>query len=315
MQQVFDLAIAWSWEFDADFVDHVRAACRERNLSLLQITSETLAATLQGLSDGDIAWRILLDRAWDVDEAFYPLSDWSRSHAARILNDRPLALRAWDKATMHLEFITAGLHTPYTIVLPPFEEAPDMAPPDLRPLGRRFIVKPAHGGGGTGVKRDLTTWAQIQHIRQENPGDKYLIQAWVTPRRIQARPAWFRVLYSLDEVLPFWWDVHTHVYRPVSAEQESLFALSPLRNIARAIAQISRLDIFSTEVAQRDEDGLFVSVDYVNDPIDMRLQSKAVDGVPDLAVKAIAARIVDSALRLEDTDRGPAISSAARLHP
>ncbi|MCC7511318.1 MAG: hypothetical protein IT296_01585, partial [Anaerolineae bacterium] len=34
-------------------------------------------------------------------------------------------------------------------------------------------------------------------------------------------------------------------------------------------------------------------VDYVNDPIDLRLQSRAADGVPDFIVERIAARIAD----------------------
>jgi len=39
--------------------------------------------------------------------------------------------------------------------------------------------------------------------------------------------------------------------------------------------------------------GRFVIVDYVNDPIDLRLQSKAPDGVPNEIVRDIAARLVD----------------------
>ncbi|HET7088151.1 MAG TPA: hypothetical protein VFL17_05830 [Anaerolineae bacterium] len=291
MPQAYDVAIAWNWEYDAGFVTLLDVACRARDLSLLQITPGTLAATLDRLQAGDIAFRLLLDRAWDVDEAFYPLADGCRERGVRVLNDRPLALRAWDKATMHLEFIRAGLHAPRTIVLPPFDDAPDLPTPDLAPLGHRFILKPAHGGGGAGVKRDLTSWAQIQDIRRENPADKYLVQARVTPRRTEAGPAWFRVLFALDEVLPFWWNVQTHEYRPVTAEREACFGLSALRDIARTIARISRLDIFSTEIAQRAGDGVFASIDYVNDPIDLRLQSQAPDGVPDPAVRLIAERI------------------------
>jgi len=233
MPQAYDVAIAWNWEYDADFVTLLDAACRARDLSLLQITPGTLAATLDRLQAGDSAFRLLLDRAWDVDEAFYPLADGCRARGVRILNDRPLALRAWDKATMHLEFISAGLHAPHTIVLPPFDEAPDPPAPDLAPLGHPLILKPAHGGGGAGVRRDLTGWAQIQDIRRENPADKYLVQARVTPRRTEAGPAWFRVLFALGEVLPFWWSVQTHEYRPVTAEQEARFGLSALRDIAR----------------------------------------------------------------------------------
>ncbi len=310
MPQIFDLAIAWNWEYDADFVALLNAVCRDRGLSLLQVTPATLTATLDRLRAGDLALRGLLDRAWDIDEAFYPLADGCRANGVRVLNDRPLALRAWDKATMHWEFIAAGLHTPYTIVLPPFDEAPHLNPPDLAPLGRQFILKPAHGGGGTGVKRDLSSWPQIQHIRQEIPTDKYLVQAQVTPRRTETGPAWFRVLFALGAVLPFWWSVKTHVYRPVTATEETRFGLSPLHDIARTTARVSRLDIFSTEIAQRADDGVFVSVDYVNDPIDLRLQSKAVDGVPDFAVRFIAERIVQCVL--PPLDEGQPPSAALR---
>ncbi len=65
-----------------------------------------------------------------------------------------------------------------------------------------------------------------------------------------------------------------------------------LRGIARQIASICRLDLFSTEIAWTEDDRLLV-VDYVNDPIDLRLQSRAADGVPDFIVERIAARIAD----------------------
>jgi hypothetical protein len=84
----------------------------------------------------------------------------------------------------------------------------------------------------------------------------------------------------------------------VTAEQVARFGLSALHHIARTIARITRLDVFSTEIAQRIDDGVFVSVDYVNDPIDLRLQSKAPDGVPDPAVRLIAERMADIAVSL-----------------
>jgi hypothetical protein len=51
------------------------------------------------------------------------------------------------------------------------------------------------------------------------------------------------------------------------------------------------LDLFSTEIAFVSE-GRFVVVDYVNDQIDLRLQSIAAEGVPDDIVKSIAQRLV-----------------------
>jgi hypothetical protein len=78
------------------------------------------------------------------------------------------------------------------------------------------------------------------------------------------------------------------VYTQVGSQEEASLGLSPLQAITKHIAGICELSVFSTEIAFTAE-GLFVVVDYVNDQIDLRLQSKAVDGVPDAIVRTIAA--------------------------
>ena len=39
----YDLCLAWNWEYDHDFVVLLEAACRSRDVSLLQITPDNLA--------------------------------------------------------------------------------------------------------------------------------------------------------------------------------------------------------------------------------------------------------------------------------
>jgi len=58
------------------------------------------------------------------------------------------------------------------------------------------------------------------------------------------------------------------------------------------IANLSGLDLFSTEIAFT-ADNLFVVVDYVNDQPDLRMQSNAVDGVPNDIVNDIARRLCE----------------------
>ena len=291
MRRLYDLVVAWSWEHDAAFLDALRGQCGERGLSLLEVTPELLPAAVAALCAGELAFSALRDRAWDGDPAFRPLAEHARHAGARLINDPYLAERAWDKATMHLEFIAAGIHTPYTVLLAPFAEEPDIPEPDLAPLGERFLVKPAHGGGGVGVKRNLSTWEQVQTIRRRHPEEKYLVQAWVTARLTADGPEWYRVVYAAGEVLPFWWGVASHAYRPVTREQEEAHALAGLYGTTAAIAAVSGLDLFSTEIARREGDGELVSVDYVNDPIDLRPRSLAADGMPDNAITAVAARV------------------------
>jgi hypothetical protein len=63
-----------------------------------------------------------------------------------------------------------------------------------------------------------------------------------------------------------------------------------------AISRLCGLDLFSTEIAITQADQ-FMVVDYVNDQIDLRLQSKAYEGVPDVIVRDITEKLVGQLLK------------------
>jgi dipeptidyl aminopeptidase/acylaminoacyl peptidase len=288
----YDLCLTWNWEYDADFVRLLETACRAHGLSLLQVTEDKLATVLSGLDNGEITFGAFLDRASEVDARFLPIEAWAFTQDAYRINPREASLWSEDKATMHLEFITHGLYTPHTLILPPYAEKPKIPLPDLCSLGGSFVTKPARGGGGEGVVLEASSLEQLLAARQQYPDEKYLLQAHVTTQRLGSRPAWFRVLYCTGLVYPCWWDPDSHVYTPVSPAEETGFGLSTLREITVRIADICKLSIFSTEIAYTPE-GLFLVVDYVNDQIDLRLQSKAADGVPDEIVQAVVEGLVE----------------------
>lgn len=288
--QHHDLCLAWNWEYDADFVHLLEAACATRGVSFFQATPITLAQTLTGLESGEISFISLFDRASESDPLFQPLVDWANRHNLFCINPQKQTAWSCDKATMHLEFISHGLYTPYTIILSPYLKYPDIHPHDLKPLSGSFAIKPACEGGGNGVILEAVSWEQVLAARQQFPHEKYLLQAHIHPRILDGRPAWFRILVCNGAIYPCWWDQHTHIYTRVTAEEKARFGLRGLYENSARIAQICSLHLFSTEIALT-EDGRFLVVDYVNDPVDLRLQSKAVDGVPDAIVESIAARL------------------------
>jgi len=295
MATVYDLCIAWNWEYDDGFVRLVDAACVAAGRTLLQVTPGSLERNLEDLASGAISFRTYLDRASEADPRFLPLVDWVRDHRVKSVNGYEHARRSWDKAAMH-EVLFANVRTPYTIVLPSFRERPALDPMDLAPLGGSFSIKPAHGGGGDGVIIEAHSAEDVLAARRQYPDDKYLLQTRVCPIRAGKRPAWFRVLYCAGEIYPCWWDIQTHVYAPVTTAEESHFKLSPLRSITETIAEVSQLGLFSTEIGLAAEAGLVV-VDYANDPIDLRLQSSTPEGVPDDIARFIAERLADLAGR------------------
>jgi hypothetical protein len=285
----FDLCLPWYWEYDIDFVRFIEQACHEQRLTFWQITPDNLLESVTALYTGERSFSVLLDRS-QGDDRFLPINNWAREYGKKRVN--PPELSAWseDKATMHLELINAGIHTPHTILLAPFLEQPALPHLDLTPLGQHFVIKPSNGGGGAGVILGAFSFDQILRARMEFPSQKYLLQATVMPRTIQGRPAWFRVFYSAGKTYPCWWHPLTHVYSSILSSEEHKYELSQLHDITQRIASICKLDWFTTEIALTHDD--FIVVDYVNDQIDTRIQSKAVDGVPDDVINGVASQLV-----------------------
>lgn len=288
----YDLCLPWYWEYDIDFVRYVQQTCDEQGLTFWQITPDNLLESITALYRGEKSFNTLLDRS-QGDDRFLPINNWAKEYDKRRINPPELSKWSEDKATMHLELISAGLHTPYTILLPSFLEEPAIASLDLSPLGHQFVIKPSNGGGSAGVILGASSLDQILRARMEFPEQKYLIQATVTPRTIQGRPAWFRVFYSVGMVYPCWWHPLSHVFASVTQSEEHRYELAPLHEITHRIASICKLDWFTTEIALTHED--FVVVDYVNDQIDTRVQSNAVDGAPDEVIQNVAANLVQLA--------------------
>ncbi|HPC35120.1 MAG TPA: hypothetical protein P5268_01495 [Candidatus Marinimicrobia bacterium] len=296
MRSVIDFGFAWNWEYDRDFANLLEANCRSEGLSFLSITPETIASVATELGQGNVLLRVIWDRAADTDDRFLELVNWAKTNNTLQINPYEKALRAWNKATMHLEFITAGVNTPYTIVLDPYNIQPVLPKIDLSVLGDRFIIKPAHGGGGLGVILDATSLERVVTARRENPEDFYLLQAAIEPVQLNGRPAWFRIIYGFGKAHFCWWDIKTHIYTPFSNNDKDSLPMPLLNEIIAKIAVVTGLDVFSSEIALTAE-GKFVVVDYINDPMDLRLQSMAIDGVPDEIVRAIASDCVATVKR------------------
>jgi hypothetical protein len=292
----FDLAIAWNWEFDADYVHGIERECHARHISTYQITPSHLHSVLEHLRAGKIRFRAFYDRASDADEAYLPLVQALDPASVWVINPHDRVVHAIDKATMHLEFITHGLQVPTTIILSPFNKNNhlEIRQEDLRKLSSPFVVKPANTtGGGTGVVLDAKTVDDVTRARQVHCDDKYLLQEFIHPTDLDGKRGWFRVYSVFGECIPCWWDDITHEYSELSAEEEREFDLSGLRTVMSAIRGICGLDFFSSEIALSA--GKFIVVDYVNEICDMRLKSRFHNGAPDAVVHRIESLIADEA--------------------
>src|ERR1041385_2329781 len=172
------LAIAWNWEFDEDFVKGIERACAARGISTYRIEAQILKETLHELRAGNLSFQSFYDRASDTDDAFLPIVKEMKARSVRCINPHSLVEHAADKASMHLEFITHGLHVPYTIIISPYNKKKEIefTLSELERLGRPFIIKPANTtGGGIGVVLGAETLRDVIESRQHHKNDKYLL--------------------------------------------------------------------------------------------------------------------------------------------
>jgi len=290
--QKYDLAIAWCWEYDADFVHQIDTECGRRGILSYLIHPHNLLETLQRMEKGELQFKIFFDRASDQEEDFDQLVDVMQEERVKMINDADRVVWAIDKATMHREFSLKGINVPKTMVFPPWDKCPEVRSIRLNRVGVPFVIKPACGGCGDGVVTNARTMEDIQQARQQFPEDKYLVQEKIEPVQLNGRRAWFRVFFAFGEILPCWWDDQTKIADVLSPSEIDKKIYSNIKSIMRKVSKISRLELFSTEIALTSQ-GKLVVVDHVNDQVDLRKKSSHFDGIPDEVVGGIVINLVN----------------------
>jgi hypothetical protein len=284
-----DLLLAHDWPYDAPFLHLLEGCFAALGLRLLCVGPERLPSTLAALLERRLIVRAFLDRASDTSPEFLPLAGWAQEAGIEAINPPQAQRTAWRKTNPHWRFLQAGVHVPYLIAIPAHQSHPILQiPHDLSALGLPFCVKPDVGGGGWGVRIDASTWSDVEAARRQLPEEDLILQQLVSPASFDGQRAWFRVLHSLTQPLPCWWDDQTRCYgAPVSEEDRVRWELDPLWRISEQAAEIGGLRLFSTEIAC-DTDHRFLVVDCINDPVDLRFQPHAREGMPAAAARRVA---------------------------
>ena len=99
MATIVDLALAWEWTYDRDFIYGLDRTCQQRKLKSYIIYPSNLDETLALMAGGELIIKVLLDRASDVIPRFYDLVHLARKGSFWMINELALLPRAVDKAT------------------------------------------------------------------------------------------------------------------------------------------------------------------------------------------------------------------------
>jgi glutathione synthase/RimK-type ligase-like ATP-grasp enzyme len=185
MAEIFDIGLAWDWEYDRDFIFGIEEKCINLNLSTFRIEPHNIESITRLVKSKKIVFRTFLDRASDSADNFIPLAKFLSKTQTYIFNRYEFVEYAKDKANMHLALMGEGVQVPYSIIVSPYNKNKELelSLTELAHLGRPFIIKPANTtGGGLGVVLGAETLKEILDTRQHHKNDTYLLQETVHPK-------------------------------------------------------------------------------------------------------------------------------------
>lgn len=305
--QVIDFCVGWGPWASEPFLELLQEYAEIRRLRCVVCGDDNAKRIIRGLETGKSRVLFHLDSTADYEkplDLYTRLAYAVRDDGAVCANEPDHAKLGNNKAVLHYHFERAGIPVPYTIVVRNWVPADfKLTHEERRKLGKPFIIKPARGYGKQGVARvGNGSVKEIARARRFDRGDDFLLQEMITPQWFRHRMGWFRAYYIFGEVIPCWWDTRTEHFAFVTLDEYEEYGLHPLLEIIWMIAQVAQMNFFSTEVAITGKGARrrFVTIDYVNDPPDMTLQSFSHCGVPDRLVHHIAERLAEAARRVKD---------------
>jgi hypothetical protein len=279
---------------------------------------------------------------WHVaDDPFACLAVAVQDAGGRPVNPPARARAFTDKAAAHAELVHRGLGVPPTVVVRPWCIDRPLTARERQALrldepGARVTVKPASGFARRGAVCSERTDAEglaaaLAAARQFDRQDTYLIQREVSTPQLacedgRTRPAYWRVVNCLGEWTLFWWPPQERVgpgragYRPVTPAEMRRHRLQPVLDYAWALAELSGLEWFSTELCLSDgpDPGRFsvpgtdgreraiLAINYFNDRCDVYEQGRGPGGPPDYVVRRAAERLTAAAWRRRQEALRPA---------
>jgi hypothetical protein len=330
----------------AAFDRYLAEAAAEYDLSCALIHDGVVQEAVRRLAAGKLTVGFHLDyfALWHVgDDPYARLAAAVEDTGGRPVNTPARARAFTDKAAAHGELLRRGLGVPPTVVLRPWAEGRPLTCRERELLGldepgARVYVKPANGFGTRGVVCVERTDAEgleaaLAAARSFDPQDSFLVQREITPPLLAcedgiARPGYWRVLCCLGEWTACWWQPQERMagrpsYRLLSAAELRRHRLEPVLEYARALAELSGLEWFSTELCLGSgpqpsrfsvvgSDGRarpVLAIDYFNDQCDVDVQSRWPGGPPDMVVRRFAERFAEAAWRMRcGTVRAPAMA-------
>jgi hypothetical protein len=288
--ETFDLGIAWDREEDNEFVEELNNYALKEGLRPYLLHGYNFYASLKDISEGNIHFRLFLNRTSEDDPVFSGLPDFLKRKGITFINHPDKAKESLDKFKMHLKFNSHDIPVPKTVLLGSQDDKQSLGF-KIKYVSKPFVLKPANGSSGDVAILDARSLDDVVKLKEQHTDIQYIAQEKISPVNLENRPAWFRVFYCLGKINPCWWHPLTRIHDILTIKEIYRFGLYDMWRLTKMIHTVSGLDFFSVEMAMRSNEK-FIVVDYDNGQPEMRKKSKFKGGLPDEIVDKIIGDIL-----------------------
>ncbi len=281
--EIFDIGIAWNSEPDNEFVAELNTEALKYGLRPYLIHAYNFYGSLKDIADNKLYFRFFLDRTLQNAHAFKGLAPFLKKKGSIFINHPDSVKKSADRIKIHEEFLRHGIPVPATFFLTGSENY-ETWESKLKSVPLQLFIYKTINQNKVGL--EMHCLSDILSLKKENSAASCIIQKKISPRNLEDRPAWFKTLYCLGEIIPCWWHPVTHSHKVLTTQEADKFELREIWEITKLIKNACNLSFFSTEIVLQDNNK-FIVVNYAYDKPDMRRQSKFNDGLPDEIVNKV----------------------------
>jgi len=293
MTKDYDIGIGWANPVDQKFVEAIKLTAKKKGVSVKEIKFPDLRSSFDLAKQDKLRFKLFIDRSSDDHPTYFLLAQILKEKGIQVLNDPNSIINYSSKAYLHRILEQNNFPVPKTFILSPRSYPKNYLAKVAVNLGRPFVLKPSHGGGGEGVITSARSGKDIANFLKDNHTDECLAQQYVTAPVMMGKTAWFRPIYVCGLTIPLWWNPGNSFYHQFDNSTKENIISKKLKKYMEKIAKLTGLELFSAEFTI-DENGRFVIIDYANHPIDLSTHEAEPDGLPPDVVKKIALQIVNS---------------------
>ena len=308
MALTYDIVLSSPFHNYVFFAHRMRELCGQLNLTFFMADQVWVKEFVRKLQLREIEVRVLIDLGADYyvpEDPYLLLAREVKQQGGYVIDDPDKGAIMAHKGHFHKILLENQIPVPETVIVSRSELDSFKLTDEIKgQLGIPFVVKPAWGDSSRGVILDGCSEDDLLKSAEQAPNsDAFLLQRRLKLKQMEGHSGWFRMFHICGEIIACWWNPLSHEYHLVTPVQQRYYKLGPLTRIMRAIARVSKMKFFTSEICLNG-DGQFFAVDYLNTDPDMNPRSFYPNGVPDEVVRHIVWLLVYEGMHIVKSRHG-----------